>query len=113
MKLYNGDCLQILKDIPDKTIDLIVTDPPYLIENTKAGGKTKLAQSIQMMNDELNNGVLTSGFDSQILKELYRVMKIPNIYLWCNHKQIPMYLDFFVKEKGCSFDILIWNKTNN
>ena len=28
-KLYNGDCLETMKTIPDKSIDLIVTDPPY------------------------------------------------------------------------------------
>ena len=27
--LFNGDCLYYLKDIPDDSIDLIVTDPPY------------------------------------------------------------------------------------
>ena len=26
--LRQGDCLEVMKDIPDKTIDLIVTDPP-------------------------------------------------------------------------------------
>lgn len=29
MKLYHGDCLEMMKDIPDKSIDLILTDPPY------------------------------------------------------------------------------------
>ena len=29
MKLYHGDCLDIMPDIPDKSIDLILTDPPY------------------------------------------------------------------------------------
>ena len=29
MKLYNGDCLEIMKSIPDKSIDAIITDPPY------------------------------------------------------------------------------------
>lgn len=29
VKLYNGDCKEIMKDIPDNTIDSIVTDPPY------------------------------------------------------------------------------------
>ncbi len=28
-KIYQGDCLEIIKDIPDKSIDLILTDPPY------------------------------------------------------------------------------------
>jgi len=27
--LYNADCLEILKDIPANTVDLLVTDPPY------------------------------------------------------------------------------------
>ena len=26
--LRQGDCLEVMKDIPDKSIDLIVTDPP-------------------------------------------------------------------------------------
>ena len=29
MKLYNEDCLNILPTISDKSIDLILTDPPY------------------------------------------------------------------------------------
>lgn len=27
--LFNGDCLQLLKEIPDEAVDLIVTSPPY------------------------------------------------------------------------------------
>ena len=29
--LYRGDCLDIMKSIPDKSIDLVLTDPPYWI----------------------------------------------------------------------------------
>lgn len=28
-KLIVGDCVKIIKDIPDKSIDLVLTDPPY------------------------------------------------------------------------------------
>lgn len=28
--LYNGDCLEEMKSIPDESIDAIITDPPYL-----------------------------------------------------------------------------------
>jgi site-specific DNA-methyltransferase (adenine-specific) len=28
-KIYQGDCLEIMKQIPDKSIDLVLTDPPY------------------------------------------------------------------------------------
>lgn len=29
MKLYNGDCLEVIKGIKDNSIDLIITSPPY------------------------------------------------------------------------------------
>ena len=35
MKLYNGDCLEVMKLIPDKSIDAIITDPPYGTTNCK------------------------------------------------------------------------------
>ena len=28
-RIYNADCLDILKELPDKSIDLVLTDPPY------------------------------------------------------------------------------------
>ncbi len=28
-KLINGDCLETLKELPDHTVDLLCTDPPY------------------------------------------------------------------------------------
>lgn len=111
-KITCGDCYELIKELPDKSIDLIVTDPPYLIENTKAGGGSDLAKSIQGMNDELAEGILTEGIKVEILDEFMRVMKMPNIYIWCNHKQIPMYLDYFATKHKCSFDIIVWVKTN-
>ncbi len=29
MKLINGDCLEVMKNIPDNSIDMVLTDPPY------------------------------------------------------------------------------------
>lgn len=31
-KIICGDCLEVMKDIPDKSIDLVLTDPPYGID---------------------------------------------------------------------------------
>ena len=31
IKLIHGDCLEKMKDIPDGSIDLILTDPPYKV----------------------------------------------------------------------------------
>ena len=33
--LYNGDCLELMKNIPDGSVDLVLTDPPYGIGISK------------------------------------------------------------------------------
>lgn len=110
--IYNGDAYELIKQIPDKSIDLIVTDPPYLIENTNGGTNNELGKSIKNMNTQLKMGEFAHSIEESILDEFVRVMKKINIYIWCNHKQIPMYLDYFVNKYQCKFDILIRHKTN-
>ena len=112
--IYNEDSYKAIKDIPDNSIDLIIIDPPYQIDSTQAGMKSDLAKSIQKMNSQLEDrkDILTNGIDISILDDFIRVQDKTNIYIWCNHKQIPMYLNFFVEKHKCKFDILIWNKTN-
>lgn len=39
VKLYNGDCIDLIKEIKDNSIDLVVTDPPYCIGTTSNGKK--------------------------------------------------------------------------
>lgn len=38
IKIYNCDCMEMLKKTPDSSIDLIITDPPYEICCTGGGG---------------------------------------------------------------------------
>lgn len=47
--IYCEDSYSAIKNIPDKCIDLIITDPPYLIENTTAGGQMT---SLQMERNQ-------------------------------------------------------------
>lgn len=97
----------MLKHLPDKSVDLVVTDPPYVIE-TKGAGIYK--QSDKQYIKELES--MKDGFSTQILDELCRVMKKINIYLFCSQKQIIPLLDYFVKGKGCNWNLLVWAKTN-
>jgi len=106
MQLYNADCLEILRAMPDNSIDLVVTDPPYLIE-TKGGGLAANGSIKQFVNNDLDE--IKDGFDDAVLKELVRVMKNINIYLFCSQKQIKHYLEYF---KGCNWNLLCWHKDN-
>ena len=65
-----------MKDIPDKSIDLIVTDPPYEIETT-GGGLYK--QTDKQYIKELN--FMKNGFSEEVLDELCRILKKINIYI--------------------------------
>lgn len=38
IKLIHGDCFVEMQNIPDGSIDLIITDPPYLIPAINGGG---------------------------------------------------------------------------
>ena len=29
VQLYLGDCLEVMKSMPDKSVDAVITDPPY------------------------------------------------------------------------------------
>ena len=51
MKLLNGDCLQLMEQIPDKSIDMILCDLPY--------GTTKCKWDSIIPFEELWGGVIT------------------------------------------------------
>ena len=110
--IYNEDCIQGIKRIPDDYIDLVIIDPPYLINNHNTKISNEISIEINKYNDELYKSNLTNGYDTKILDELLRVMKKVNIYIFCNCEQIPFYIKYFVLERKCKMDILIWNKTN-
>lgn len=111
MQLYNEDCYKGIKKIPDKSVDLVVTDPPYEIKGLHTGTgllkHRKDSHANQMMEANLGDGI-----NLKILDELVRVMKKINIYLWCNKEQIYDYMTYFVKERKCNFEIIVWGKPN-
>lgn len=108
-QIYNEDCYKAIKDIPDKSIDLIVTDPPYELD-TEGSKENNISKTFANCNSQISK--ISEGINIEILDEFMRIMKKPNIYIWCNKKQIPMYLDYFVKEHNCKFEIMVWIKSN-
>ena len=113
-KLLQGDCLELMSKIPDKSIDLIVTDPPYLMSNISGGGTINNVKKLnKSLTDLKNNTDITQGYDIELFgNEFIRIMNEINIYLWCNKAQIPEYFKFYVDKHKCKFDIICWHKTN-
>ena len=113
MRLILGNAYEEIKKLPDKSVDLIITDPPYDIDTKYTSCmRNDIGKSYHSIIRELAVDDLTSGIELSILDDFLRVLKTVNIYIWCNRRQIIPYLDFFVKEHGCTYDILVWIKTN-
>ena len=105
--LYKDDCLNILKNIKDNSIDLVIIDPPYNVETTGSG---LYKQNKRKYIKEIDN--FSNGFSESVLEELCRVMKKINIYIFCSQKQIISLLKYFVEGKNCNWNIISWHKTN-
>ena len=109
--IYYGDAYELIKQIDDKSIDLIITDPPYEFTVNDYNAKFFRNRKINSYKDIKKNNI-NKGIDYLILNEFVRVLKKINCYIWCNKEQIFDYLQFFTKEHNCNFEIIVWGKTN-
>lgn len=106
--IYCVDCYEAIKELPNKSIDCIYTDVPYLIDN-HGFGKSELGDRMKKKTNDLKG--IDKGFDLSILDELVRVLKKINIFIWCSKLQIIDLLNYFDK-LNCRFEILVWIKDN-
>lgn len=111
-KIYNCNFLDGVKDIPDKSIDLIVTDPPYKVTSRGCNG----TMSGYWTNDKAKKGFIFDNNDIDIadyIDEFYRVLKEDtHCYIMCNHLNLPHFLDIITKSKFYYVKCLIWDKCN-
>lgn len=108
-KLFLGDCLEVMKKIPDKFVDLVLIDPPY--EQTFHGGgqrsRAKDYTRVKNKTDFMNN-----SFDfNSVFSEFIRICKIPNIVCFCSNKQIIPLMTWFNNNK-LNPTLTCWRKTN-
>ena len=80
--IYNEDCLVGLKRIPDKSIDFIITSPPY----NKCDNGGKLVKRIEYDNYEDNMDECEyQEWQLEVLRELHRILKDDGHFFY-NHK---------------------------
>ena len=94
-KIYNDDCLNILKQLPDKCIDLVLTDPPYRDEKEN-----------QPTMDMRANGMVKTFGDKpskELFNEIFRISK-KQIIFGANNFELPAYKGFLIWNKGIAFD---------
>jgi len=118
-KIYNMDCLVGMKDIESNSVDMVLTDIPYLISRktnfksikdfTKKEGETEYSC--------MNFGEWDKEFDVKAyISECCRILKPSRSIIvwsaWQQLKEVDDYIKEFLKNKSGSPRIGIWEKSN-
>ena len=114
-KVLKGECIEIMRSLPDESVDLIFADPPY---NLQLGGDLTRPDNSQVNGveddwDKFDSFAVYDQFTREWLAEARRLLK-PDGALWV----IGSYHNIFrvgTAVQNCGFWILndvIWRKTN-
>lgn len=112
IELLNGDSIDIMSRIPEESVDLIVTDPPYRVIS---GGKPhKKRQPSGMLSK--NDGKIFDYNDVNPeiwIPQLYRILRSQgHCYIMTNTLNMENYLKI-CREAGFGLhNILCWHKNN-
>lgn len=102
--LYNGDCLEVMKSIPDGSVDMVLTDPPYGM--SFVSGRRKIAYN------PIDNDNSLEWID-ELASECYRIAKDnTGHYVFCSYHHIDKFKQAFEKHFKIK-NILTWVKNNH
>ena len=108
--IQKGDCYKLLKSIPDQSIDLILTDPPYNL-NPYSTGNLKMK-----WRKDFNNDIAPwdkKSLDVGLLLEEYKRILSPtgNLFVFTAYNLIGSFHKLFDPVFD-TFQFMVWHKTN-
>lgn len=107
--LLRGDCLELMKQIPDKSVDCIITDPPYNVSRPNNFCSMGVAARTGMDFGEWDKGFDVTGWISGIGRLLRDNANVVIFNDWKNLKEIK---DACEQENIFIKRCLVLNKTN-
>jgi DNA modification methylase len=113
INLMQGDCLELMGQIPGGSTDLVLTDPPYKISNSSGGMMDKDNRDFIRQIDKL--GMCNSCFAVvdflHSLKTLFKTKNHYNLVSFCSRLQLNDYLNFAIDNK-LQYGVMVWHKTD-
>ena len=104
-KIIEGDCFTVMRGFPDKSFDLVLTDPPYGM-NYQSSWRTDKHEKIAL-DDNIE-------WFAEFAKELYRVMKNDtHAYIFCNEYALSHFRDWLESAGFTNKRTLVWVKNNH
>ena len=102
--LHEKDCMEVFPTIPTASVDLVVTDPPYILS---AGSSGHQAGKIGTWADMMNAAFWYSSWYSQV----FRILKPTGSFLtFCNWRSLSV-VQKALHDAGMGMaSLLVWNK---
>ena len=112
VKLVCGNCTEILTKIPNETIDLLITDPPY-----KTTSRGNAGNSGGMLQKDINKKGQVFTYNDidceEYAPEFYRILKDgSHCYVMTNHVNLIHMLNTFTNAGFHFIKSLVWDKGN-
>lgn len=100
INLFRGDCLRLLESLPDNSVDLVVTDPPYYKVKTNA------------WDNQWDSVEEFLAWMDAILAQVWRVLKPSgSLYLFCS-PGLSAETEMLIKQRFNVLNSIIWRKEN-
>jgi len=101
-----GDCLERMKEIPDSSVDMVLTDPPYGM-NYQSNRRTATEKFSKIVDDD------NLDWLDYFCEDLHRVMKNNSAaYVFCSWHKVDVFkitIERYFKVKN----LLVWVKNNH
>lgn len=107
--LFRGDCLDLLAQVPDRSVDMLLTDPPYNL-SPYSTGNMQFSWRAEINNDlaEWDRHFDPADFKSEFL----RVLKpTGNLFAFCSYNLLGRWHEIFDPIFD-TFQFFVWHKTN-
>lgn len=109
-ELFLGDTFEVLPTLSDNSIDLIHTDPPYLIHSDDNMGEM-MEKKARKSYDKLIKADISDSFDYELFNDFKRICKNINYQIWCSKKQFIDYL-FMAKDNKWNWQDICLYRNN-
>ena len=110
-RIYEGDCVEMLKQIDDSSIDLVLTDPPYFNQGARPRYKDQHGSYINTDFgewDKFENDTQYIEWINGLIKEWIRVLnENGSVWMFCNDRYNTTFRD--LAKFGAT---IVWHKNN-
>lgn len=104
--IFHGNCIEFIKTIEEKSIDCLITDPPYGVDIQFGAYDNQLSRKIE------NDGNIDDALvllDEMLLEVKSKLKDNAHIYIFCNWKIYPQFNAIISKHFQIK-NLIIWDK---